>query len=473
VSELCFYALDVAQKTGASACDVRFEEAFSGFLLFVNGSFEAPAFSSWSGVGVRAFVHGFPSFSSTSRLDKESVSAIAQRATKYAKVFSQKSKPKSVTLPQTNATFLVKEKKRVEEPDFDDLKETIKLAYQELKSSLKKATLLQCFISLSWSKSHRTLVNSEGAYVNYTIPRVGEVAVFTLKRDDGLSLQKFHQREQEGGFELFQAAKFVESIKQQAIELENVLFNGKQADEGVTNIVLSPELTGLVSHESVGHPLEADRVLGREGVQAGESYASAQSIGVQIGAHNLNISDDPTIERSNGYYLIDDEGVPAQKRRLIENGRINEFLLGLEPAAVLGLKSNGSSRCSSYDREPIPRMSNTFFEPGDRTFDELIEEAKEGVYFKSFREWNIDDRRTNQRYVALVAYKIKNGEVSEPLLMPVLEVTTFKLLSSFVGGSKDFELYSGTCGKGDPGQPLPVSMGGPHTLFKGIKVGRR
>ena len=179
------------------------------------------------------------------------------------------------------------------------------------------------------------------------------------------------------------------------------------------DVVLSPELSGIAAHESVGHPQEADRILGREGAQAGESYLSRDSLGMKVGSEEANVSDDPTLAHSNGYSPVDDEGVASKKRRLIVDGKITEFLQNRSTSSLLGVKNNGSSRSSGFDREPIIRMSNTFVEPGDyATTEELIKEVKDGIYLKSFTEWNIDDKRLNQRYTGLEAYRIKNGETT-------------------------------------------------------------
>jgi TldD protein len=118
-------------------------------------------------------------------------------------------------------------------------------------------------------------------------------------------------------------------------------------------------------------------------------------------------------------------------------------------------------------------MSNTFVEPGDYSTDELIGEVKHGVFFKTFTEWNIDDKRFNQRYVALEAYLIEKGEVKEMVKAPVLEITTPRLWGSVKARSKSMEFEAAVCGKGDPQQGAPVWTGGPETLLKGIRLGAR
>ncbi|MFN3622242.1 MAG: TldD/PmbA family protein, partial [Nitrososphaerales archaeon] len=232
-------------------------------------------------------------------------------------------------------------------------------------------------------------------------------------------------------------------------------------------------VVGLVAHESSGHPAEADRILGREGAQAGESYLKKDSLGLKIGSSEAYVSDDPTIPHSMGFYLYDEEGVKARKRRLIEGGIIREYLHNRATAHTFSTKSNAASRSVAYNREPIIRMANTYVEPGDYTFEELLEDVKLGVYIKSFMEWNIDDIRMNQRYVGLEAYLIEQGDLKEGVKAPILEITTPKFWSSVDARGRDLQFKAASCGKGDPMQGAPVWTGGPHIRLRRIKLGAR
>jgi len=259
-------------------------------------------------------------------------------------------------------------------------------------------------------------------------------------------------------------------VEEEARMLRQVIARATKLQPGVMDVILSPELSGIAAHESVGHPQEADRVLGREGAQAGESYLRKGSIGFRVGSKEANISDDPTIIHSNGYSPVDDEGVKATKRRLITDGRVTEFLQNRSTAVELKARNNGSARATDFNREPIIRMSNTFVEPGDYSTDELVKEVKHGIYLKSFTEWNIDDKRLNQRYVGLEAYRIKDGELGEMVKSPVLEITTPALWGSVKARGKRLEFEAAVCGKGDPMQGIPVWTGGPDTLLSGVRI---
>jgi TldD protein len=281
------------------------------------------------------------------------------------------------------------------------------------------------------------------------------------------------QQGETGGLEVVKRLDLVSKLEEEARVLRKVLTRATRLEPGKMDVILSPELSGIAAHESVGPPQEADRILGREGAQAGESYLKRSSLGYKIGSKEANVSDDPTLPHSNGYAPVDDEGVRATKRQLIVGGKIGEFLQNRSTSAELGVKNNGSARSVGFNREPIIRMSNTFVEPGDHTREELFSEVKHGIYFKSFTEWNIDDKRLNQRYVGLEAYRIKNGQLGEMVKAPVLEITTPALWGSVRARGKRLEFEAAVCGKGDPMQGAPVWTGGPDTLLGGVRIGVR
>ena len=236
------------------------------------------------------------------------------------------------------------------------------------------------------------------------------------------------------------------------------------------DVIVSPELVGLIVHESAGHPSEADRVLGREAAQAGMSFRSYYKE-ERIGSEHVTVVDDPTIPGSLGFYLYDDEGVAARERVLYDHGRLAELLHNRETAAVYGVESNAAARAMDYESEPIIRMANTYMKPGDYNFEELVEDVKYGVYIKKYMEWNIDDVRWGQRYVGLEAYIIQNGELKQPITNVVLETTTKNFYSSIDAVGKDLKFYAGICGKGEPAQGVPVWMGGPHVRLRNMYIG--
>jgi TldD protein len=328
------------------------------------------------------------------------------------------------------------------------------------------ATIMQGFIDLT-SKYY---VNSEGSRISSFVPKIGFFAFITVA-EQGKTEQAGEQFGYSGGWEAFREWKAAEKMIHNAKVLKDVITKGKAVNPGDMDLICGSEVTGIAAHESCGHPMEADRILGREMSQAGRSFIFKGGpfwIGTRIGSDVVNVVDDPTLENSYGFYVYDDEGVKARRRILYKNGVINEFLHNRESAARLGTTSNASSRSINYDREAIVRMANTFVLPGELTEEELIEDVKYGVYMKSFTEWNIDDKRFNQRYVGREAYLIENGELKHPIARPVIETTTQKFWTSVDAVSKNVEFDAASCGKGDPSQGVPVYTGGPSIRLRGV-----
>lgn len=326
------------------------------------------------------------------------------------------------------------------------------------------------YLSLDALTTERLVLNSDGARVRSLVPRVSVHIYLTAAHPERGAMQRVVSRGESGGWEAAERWDLPATLAQEAKVLARILHGAQPFRGGETDVVLGPEVVGLVSHESSGHPAEGDRILGREAAQTGETYLSRNSLGLRVGSELVNVVDDPTLPRSFGHYLYDEEGVRARRRYLIKGGVINEFLHDRETAAEFGVRSNGSSRSVAFDREPIVRMANTFVEPGDHSLEEMLEGVRSGLYIKNFMEWNIDDRRYNQKYVGLEAYLIEDGELGPMVRNPVLEITTPGLWGAVDAVGDQLELSSAYCGKGDPMQGIPVSVGGPHLRLRGVRM---
>ncbi|HIJ08137.1 TPA: TldD/PmbA family protein, partial [Candidatus Bathyarchaeota archaeon] len=322
------------------------------------------------------------------------------------------------------------------------------------------------------SLTEKYFVNTEGTVISSYVPRVSAFAFLTVV-ENGKSEQAPKQFGYAGGWEALEAWRLTERLVNEAKMLRSVIREAESVTPGKMDLVCGSEVTGIAAHESCGHPMEADRILGREMSQAGMSFIFPKGLfwlGTKIGSSEVNIIDDPTVKSSYGYYEYDDEGIKARPRYLYKNGVINEFLQNRETAAKMGARANGSSRSTNFDREAIVRMANTFVQPGDYDEEEIFKDVRHGVYMKSFTEWNIDDKRFNQRYVGREAFLIENGELKKRISRPVIETTTPIFWSAVDAVSKKVEYTSATCGKGDPIQGIPVYTGGPMIRLRGVYV---
>ena len=472
--DLARLAVSKATASGASYAEARIQGESAREFLLKNGEGQPAVFEEAFGLGVRVLAGGALGFAATNTLEKGSISDLVVQAVKMARASaSVMKKPIVFDASKTvRRKWAAEEKEKIEGADANWLRSVLLDMEGRISDGKAGVQIPGRFLGLAADLERKYFVSSDGAEVEGRLPRVLFFGSLTALEAGG-SAQRFIQAGESGGLEVVKRTRMVERVEEEAKVLGRVLRNTAKPPTDTLDVILSPELSGIAAHESVGHPQEADRVLGREGAQAGESYLKANSLGQKVGSPEANVSDDPTLVHSNGYTPVDDEGVEGKKRRLIKDGVINEFLHNRYTAAEFGISSNGSSRSSAFDREPIIRMSNTFVEPGDYTLEELVKEVKLGVYFKSFTEWNIDDKRYNQRYVALEAYLIEGGAMKGLVKSPVLEITTPRLWGSVKARSKNLEFGSGTCGKGEPSQGAPVWHGGPDTLIAGIKLGAR
>ncbi len=466
--DLADYAVKAAQDMGASYCEVRLEDTTSNSFMLKNGTPEISGFEQGTGIGIRLQVSGSIGFVSTNEFSKKKIKDMLSRTIKGIRA-----KPKlheKLRLSREKAhkrTYGVSQKKNVM-----DISSEEKLNYlieAEKRIEATGVSIPGRYLTLADTYSEEYLVTSEGTHIISKIPRV-MLDYYLTVQCNGKSVQRYWNYGNAGGYEFVDKWDIPNLLESEVKTAERILKEGKPAPKGMLDVVTGPQVTGIMVHESCGHPSEADRIFGREAAQAGESFISPDMIKDKIGSSCVTIVDDPTVKNSYGYYLYDNEGVRARRKVLMKNGRINEFLHNRETAARMGLPSNGSSRASDFDKESIIRMSNTFMLPGKYSVDELIAGVKKGVYMKNFMEWNIDDKRLNQRYVGAEAYLIENGEIKHPVLNPTLEINTPSLYSSIDAVGKNLEHHAGNCGKGEPMQGIPVWLGGPSARLRRVRL---
>ena len=476
--DLVFKVLDIALDMGASYAEVRYQRDEFSEVALRNGNVIGFSKDISEGIGIRVIVDGALGFASTNILTVGEARKAAERAINRAKALAKLMKD-PITFSEERvgrATYNLVPKKDLSEFSVEDRIALGTEIHKLIVSTVKEVKVAVTAFFIRDHIQEKFIVNSDGAYIRSYIPRLSITTNFVLVHPQKGTLQRYISYGASGGPELIKEWKPEDEIINEVKNLENVLMKGKEPPKDEIDVVIGPEVIGLIVHESAGHPMEADRILGREAAQAGESFVKPEMIGkYRIGTELVTIIEDPTIPGSYGYYLYDDEGVPAKPRYLYYKGIINEPLHNRHTGRIFGVGSNGAARAMDYKSEPIIRMSNTYFKPGNMRFDELIEDVRLGVYIKSYMEWNIDDIRWNQRYVGLEAYIIRDGEVreDEPVRNPVLEITTQGFYSRVTGVDKNLRFYPATCGKGEPAQGVPVWIGGPNVRVSRIRLGVR
>jgi predicted Zn-dependent protease len=262
----------------------------------------------------------------------------------------------------------------------------------------------------------------------------------------------------------------VRQIGEQAVEL----LTAEDCPTETTTLVLAPDQMLLQIHESVGHPLELDRILGDERNYAGGSFVKLEDFGKRIyGSPLMNITFDPTVAGEFASYRFDDTGTPASREHLIKEGVLMRGLGSLESQTRSGVAGVASTRASSWNRPPIDRMGNLNLEPGSGSFDEVIGGIDRGIFMQSNRSWSIDDQRHKFQFSCEYGKRIENGKLTKTLRNPNYRGITPDFWGSLVqvGDRSTWQMFgTPVCGKGEPNQVIRVGHGSPVAVFANVEV---
>ncbi|MBD2570469.1 TldD/PmbA family protein [Anabaena lutea] len=344
---------------------------------------------------------------------------------------------------------------------------------QKLKINDK---IVQTTATVATSDKETWFVSSNGSEVYQKIIALN--THFGAIAQDGAIVQPrtnngAHANSYQGGWELLKTDNLwhrVQQVGEQALEL----LTAEECPNIRTNLVLAPDQMMLQIHESIGHPLEIDRILGDERNYAGGSFVTKDDFGkLEYGSPLMNITFDPTVEGEFASYGFDDTGAVATKEYVIKKGILQRGLGSLESQARADLPGVACARASSWNRPAIDRMANLNLEPGNATFDEIIAGIEHGVYMESNRSWSIDDRRYKFQFGCEYAKLIENGKLTKTLRNPNYRATTPEFWHSLiqVGNNSNWQMY-GTpfCGKGEPNQAIWVGHGSPVCVFANVEV---
>lgn len=271
-------------------------------------------------------------------------------------------------------------------------------------------------------------------------------------------------------FNLEQALKDCDEISTQALEL----LTAEDCPSETCDLILAPDQMLLQIHESIGHPLELDRIIGDERNFAGWSFVQPQDFGsLQYGSCLMNVVFDPTAANELASYKFDEVGNLAEKKYLIQNGKLVAGLGSLESQSRSKIPGVANSRASSWNRAPIDRMANINLLGGDSTLDQMIAKVERGVMMFSNRSWSIDDYRRKFQFGCEYAKLIENGKITKTLKNPNYRGITVPFWNSLAALTKadTVETYGCPyCGKGEPSQVIRVGHSSPYALFKNIEV---
>ncbi len=326
----------------------------------------------------------------------------------------------------------------------------------------------------------KTFASSEGALCEQTVTECGGGLEAVAVDESGAQVRSYPGSHSghiaQAGWEQVLALDLVGNAPRVAADAV-ALLSAPACPSERTTLVLAKEQLGLQLHESVGHALELDRVLGGEASYAGTSFVPADGIGsMRFGSELMNVTADATLPGALGSFRWDDEGVEAQAVPLVRDGMLRGFLSSRESAADVGLgRSGGCMRAEGFARQPIVRMTNVSLDPGMAgTLDDLIADTREGIYVETNRSWSIDSRRLHFQFAGEAAWEISDGRLGRMLRDPVYAGTTPRFWGGLdaVCSPSDWALVSVTdCGKGEPGQLASVSHGSAPARFRDVLVG--
>ena len=476
------WALNLVTQRGASYADARVVDERSRSLATKNGKIGHASDAESQGIGIRVLADGAWGFAASKDLSRGGVESAAARALAIARA-SAKVKRENVRLaPEKPAVADWATPCKID-PFTTSIEQNLELLLKidgELRS-VGGVTLAET--SMNFRREESWFASSEGANIHQTKYSTG--AGYAAYAFAGTEIMKrsypnsFGGQWQNKGYELIEELKLLENARHVAEEAV-ALHKAAQCPEGVLTVILDSSQLGLQIHESVGHPIELDRVLGMEANFAGTSFLTLDKLGkLQYGSELVNVVADARQEHGPGLgtFGFDDEGVPAQCTPIITDGLFTGYLSSRETAHTIGTtRSGGTLRAESWNRLPMIRMTNISILPGKNplTLEQLIADTDNGIYMETNKSWSIDDKRYNFQFGCEIGWEIKNGKRGRMLKNPSYSGITTEFWNSMDAiCSRDEWTLWGTpnCGKGQPQQVMGTGHGASPARFRGIRVG--
>src|SRR5947207_1008908 len=476
------WALDTATQRSATYADVRVVHERSRALATKNGKIGNASDSQSHGMSVRVIVDGAWGFASSAELERSSVEATAARAVEIAKASARVKQSDVALVPEKAVTAEWTTPHKID-PFSISIEQNLALLMKidaELRS-VTGVTLAEA--NMNFRREEQWFFSSEGAEIHQTKVTTG--AGYVAYAFAGSEIQKrsyptsFGGQWQNKGYELIDELKLVENARRIGEEAV-ALHKADKCPQETGTLVLNSSQLALQIHESIGHPIELDRVLGMEANFAGTSFLTLEKLRtLKYGSNTVNVVADATEEHGPGLgtFAYDDEGVKAQCTPIISNGLFTGYISSRETAHTIGEnRSNGTMRAEGWNRIPLVRMTNISILPGEKplTFDQLIAGTDDGIYMQTNRSWSIDDKRYNFQFGCEIAWEIKGGKLGRMLKNPSYSGITTEFWNSMDAiCSRDQLTLWGTsnCGKAQPMQTMGTGHGASPARFRNVRVG--
>jgi TldD protein len=329
-------------------------------------------------------------------------------------------------------------------------------------------------------RTAKAFASTEGAACTQSLTECGAEVSAVAVGGGELQIRSYPGAHQGGaaaaGWERVEALDLVANAPRVADEAV-ALLTAPACPAGTATVVLHGEQVALQMHESIGHALELDRILGGEASYAGTSWVAPADLGsLRYGSEHLDVTADATLPGALGSFGWDDEGVAARSMPLVREGVLLAALSSRDSAAEIGLdESGGCARADGHARQPIVRMTNVSLEPGDAgSLPDLIADTDRGLYLETNRSWSIDDRRLHFQFAVEVAREIHAGELGRLYRNASYAGLTPRFWGSLdaICDRREWDVWGlMNCGKGEPGQIMHVSHGASPARFRDVQVG--
>jgi TldD protein len=432
------------------------------------------------GIGIRVIARGSWGFASTDRLTRQGIAACAAEAVAIAKA-SALAKRHDVEMVPVEAYQDTWQNPYVKDPFQIPIERQLDLllAADREMSRVKGVTVAET--SMCFRRVEQFFASSLGSAIHQIKMQSGGGIVASAF--SGNEIQKRSYPNSFGGQHMLAGYELVESLDlvgnaQRVAEDSVALHSAAQSPAGARTIILDGSQLGLQIHESIGHPIELDRVLGMEANFAGMSFLTTEKLGkLQYGSEIVNVVADARLEHGSGLgtFGYDDEGVPAQCTPIITGGLFTGYLTNRETAVSIGEKhSGGTMRTESWNRLPMIRMTNISILPGTWAYEDLIADSDDAILMETNRSWSIDDRRYQFQFSTEIGWEIKGGKKTRMLKNPSYSGITTEFWNSCDAiCSREHWTLWGTpnCGKGQPMQTMGTGHGAAPARFRNIKVG--
>jgi TldD protein len=478
MQELIDLALDGAQRAGAGYADIRVVERSTESLTVKNGNLAEASSDRSAGFGIRVLVDGAWGFAGSSRLELGEVERVTRDAVAIARASGLATR-EPIKLDDSPPAIAIYRTPFREDPFAVPLDEKLRILFEADETMGKVAGITLRTSSMESAREVKTFASSEGAQIEQELLEVGAGIEATAVNDNEVQRRSYPQsaggQHVTGGFEAIRDLHLAENAQRIAEEAV-ALLDAPQCPSGEMTLIIGSSQLALQVHESCGHPIELDRVLGMEASFAGTSFLTLDKLDhLQYGSELVNIEADATAPGGLGTFGFDDEGIAAQKVPIVTAGLLVGYLTSRETAPIIGRRSMGSSRASGWNVIPLIRMTNVNLRPGDAgSLDDLISDTTDGLYVASNHSWSIDDRRLNFQFGTEIGWLIKDGHLTQMVKNPTYTGITPQFWGSCdaICGPSEWNLWGlPNCGKGEPMQTHRVGHGAAPARFRGVQVG--